>query len=141
MPNPLKNLPAKPGRTKPSSQVKKTPKPGNRKFVGPITKSHQERLRGKEPYDYNEGENEVYDLAEQEIRELQRGPKTRKRSMRREQDEYDKEYPGRFGGKPFSGKVDVGQAYYQLRKNLSPENQRLLDILAGRGDDSGNIPF
>jgi hypothetical protein len=82
-----------------------------------------------------------YNQGEHAIRELERGAGSRKRVMRREQDEYDKEYPGRFGGKPFSGKVDVGQAYYQLRKNLSPKNQRLLDILAGRGGDSNDVPF
>ena len=130
MPNPLKKLPTKPGRTKPSSRVKKTPKPGNKNFVGPLPESHYENMEARE-----------YNQNEQAIRELERGAGTRKRVMRREQDEYDKQYPGRFGGKPFSGKVDVGQVYYELRKNLSPENQRLLDILAGRGGDPDNIPF
>lgn len=35
MPNPLKNLPAKPGRTKPSSRVKKKKKSGQAGFIGP----------------------------------------------------------------------------------------------------------
>ena len=136
MPNPLRKLPfqyqsqgkrmggdeppeasmrkGKPGRTKPSSRVKKKVKPGNKKFV--------EDLADKE----DRMEMTGYQRA---MRADNRGPQTRKRVIRREEDEFFKENPGRFGGKPDSPKVDANKIYNQLRANLSPKNQELLDIL------------
>ena len=65
MPNPLRKLPTKAGRTKPSSRVKKKVKPGNKKFIGPRkfrdelaedqTARHKERIEGYEREDLETG--------------------------------------------------------------------------------------
>ena len=122
----------KAGRTKPSSRVKKKVKPGNRKFVGPLPLDRNGMVRfrpepgEKDPY---REDRQLRTRDEIEDYEAARGPGTRKRALRREQDELDKEDSGRFGGKPNNRKVDANTIYYQLRENLSPANQKLLDIL------------
>jgi hypothetical protein len=69
MPNPLRKLPAKPGRTKPSSRVKKIVKEGRPNFVGPKQNEAREgyipEYDGSEkfagPYsEYNEEDNRHY---------------------------------------------------------------------------------
>ena len=70
MPNPLKKLPTKPGRTAPSSRVKKIVKEGNKKFVGP----RQDKELDENYNPYNE-EMETY---------IPRGKEARKSARRRD---------------------------------------------------------
>jgi hypothetical protein len=52
MPNPLRKLPKKPGRTTPSSRVKKIVKEGNKKFICPkkLTLTEKEIDKDYNPY-------------------------------------------------------------------------------------------
>lgn len=121
MANPLKKLPTKPGRTAPSSRVKKIVKEGNKKFVGP--KQNKELDENYHPY--NE-EMETY---------IPRGEEARKSTRRRSKIQSTlyrgKTVPGAYDRKKVN--LNHQEVYFKLRENLSPANQRLLDILAGRG--------
>ena len=130
MPNPLNKLPKKPGRTKPSSRVKKIVKEGNPKFGG------SERAKRIDE-DYNpyseEVRNDEYKYAPR------RGYDSRKRARRKEaaedarRESQAKERIVQRSGRDAPVKTTVDNIYYKLRENLSPANARLLDILAGRG--------
>ena len=129
MPNPLRKLPTKPGRTAPSSRVKKIVKEGNPKFGG------SERAKRIDE-DYNPYSEEIRDEYEYAPR---RGYYSRKRVKRREAAEDERrasqatERIAQRSGRDAPVKTTVDNIYYQLRENLSPANARLLDILAGRG--------
>ena len=128
MANPLRKLPTKAGRTKPSSRVKKMKKKVSRNFSEP-----------REEYDIND------DLMPDHRRNLTyvapapRGYETRKRVKRKEDAEDARsasqatERKVQRLGRDAPVKTSVNGIYHQLRENLSPANQRLLDILAGRG--------
>ena len=160
MPNPLRKLPfqyqsqgkrmggdeppeasmrkGKAGRTKPSSRVKKKVKPGNRKFVGPLPLDRNGMVRfrpepgERDPY---RDDRQLRTRDEIEDYEAARGRGTRKRVMRREDDEYSKDSEARQGvldeqyERDAPQKINANSIYYRLRENLSPANQRLLDIL------------
>jgi hypothetical protein len=74
MPNPLRKLPAKAGRTKPSSSVKKKKKSGQSGFVGPRkfkdelaedqTARHKERIEGYEKEDIEAGKGKIRNINE-----------------------------------------------------------------------------
>ena len=111
----------KPGRTAPSSRVKKIVKEGNKKFVGP----RQDKELDENYNPYNE-EMETY---------IPRGKEARKSARRRDKIEstlYRGEtVPGAYDRKKVN--LNHQEVYRKLRENLSPANARLLDILAGRG--------
>jgi hypothetical protein len=121
MPNPIKRLPIKAGRTSPSSRVKKIRKEGNRKFIGPRQMSSE--------------------LAEDRARQSPedaplRGKPARKRTQRRAGARLDRELAARELENPYKGppdpKVTAKSIYTKLRKNLSPDQQMMLDQLTGR---------
>ena len=122
MANPLRKLPAKAGRTAPSSRVKKIVKEGNRKFVGP------RKFESELAEDRN-----VRQFAEDAPL---RGKEARKRTRRKTGAMYSREQAERELKNPFKGppdaKVTAKTIYSKLRKNLSPDQQRMLDELTGR---------
>lgn len=122
----------KPGRTKPSSRVKKIVKEGNKKFVGP--KRNKQLDENYHPYaEEMRMEDQEYDYVPR------RGYDSRKRVRRREAAEDERsasqatERIAKRSGRDAPVKTSVDGIYYKLRENLSPANARLLDILAGRG--------
>ena len=130
MANPLRKLPTKPGRTAPSSRVKKIVKEGNPKFGG------SERAKRIDE-DYNPYSEEIRD--DEYEYAPRRGYYSRKRVKRREAAEDARsasqatERIVQRSGRDAPIKETVNSIYYKLRENLSPANARLLDILAGRG--------
>ena len=122
MKNPLRKLPAKAGRTAPSSRVKKIVKEGNRKFVGP------RKFESELAEDRN-----VRQFAEDAPL---RGKEARKRTRRKTGAMYAREQAERELKNPWRGppdaKVTAKTIYTKLRKNLSPDQQRMLDELTGR---------
>ena len=158
MKNPLRKLPTKPGRTKPSSRVKKTPKPGNKKFIGPLSEGDEIQINEGSskfagPYaEYNEADNRdepVYrDRTEgqQFHRDVQQ-----EQSKRGRKREYTSERKRQFRLQRAGIRSDFGgdrgrplkadDIYYKLRENLSPANQRLLDILTRNTKEQTDIPF
>ena len=130
MPNPLRKLPTKPGRTAPSSRVKKIVKEGNPKFGG------SERAKRIDE-DYNPYSEEIRD--DEYEYAPRRGYYSRKRVKRKEAAEDARrasqatERIAQRSGRDAPVKTTVNSIYYKLRENLSPANARLLDILAGRG--------
>jgi hypothetical protein len=118
MANPLKNLPTKPGRTAPSSRVKKIPKEGNKKFIGPESDRVDDGQMAKWSGEADHGT--------EQYKEMRRMP--RKKVMR----EYSERYTNRnrsFDTEP----QNVRDVYFRLNSVLSPKNRRLLKILMGEG--------
>lgn len=118
MTNPLRKLPTKPGRTAPSSRVKKIVKEGNKKFIGP----ESERV-----YD---GQIEKWsgeaDYGTEQYKEMRRMP--RKKVMRGLSERYTNRNRS-FDTEP----QNVRDVYFRLNSVLSPKNRRLLKILMGEG--------
>jgi hypothetical protein len=153
MANPLRKLPSKPGRTAPSSRVKKIVKEGNSKFVGPKQnredynpeRDGSEKFAG--PYaEYNEEDNRD----EPVYRDRTEGQKfhrnfQQEQSKRGRKKEYTSQRKREFrlkkAGVISDRPLKANDIYYQLRKNLSPENQRLLDILTRNTEENNVIPF
>ena len=123
MPNPIKRLPIKAGRTSPSSRVKKIRKEGNRKFNGPSQMSSEL------------AEDRARQFSESEDAPL-RGKPARKRTQRRTEARLARELAARELENPYNGppdpKVTAKSIYTKLRKNLSPDQQMMLDQLTGR---------
>lgn len=152
MPNPLRKLPTKPGRTKPSSRVKKIVKEGNSKFVGPKQnrEDYNPERDGSEkfvgPYaEYNEEDNQSYPVyrdrteGQQFHRDVQQ-----EESKKGKKREYTSERKMNFRLKKLGvipDRLKANDIYYKLRKNLSPANQRLLDILTRNTEENNVIPF
>ena len=117
---------SKPGRTKPSSQVKKIKKKSGGYFI-----------RNPRPMEEYEDFTPDHQIPEQQ--EQVRGKQTRKRVIRKNDAEYSRDSAARQGvldGRYERGtppKINANDIYYRLRENLSPANARLLDILAGKG--------
>jgi hypothetical protein len=153
MPNPLKKLPAKPGRTKPSSRVKKIPKEGNKKFVGPKqnTEDYDPEYEGSFKFAGPYGEyNEQYNRDEPVYRNKAEGQKfhrdfQQEQSKKGKKREYTsnrkREFRLKNAGVMSDRPLKANDIYYQLRKNLSPANQRLLDILTRNTKEDNVIPF
>lgn len=123
MANPLRKLPAKAGRTAPSSRVKKIVKEGSRKFIGP------RKFEGQLAEDQT-----ARQFAEE--RPL-RGKEARKRTQRKNSARFSREQAEReLKASPLLGppdaKVTAKTIYSKLRKNLSPDQQMMLDELTGR---------
>lgn len=161
MPNPLRKLPTKPGRTKPSSRVKKIVKEGRPNFVGPKQNEAREgyipEYDGSEkfagPYsEYNEEDNRHYP----EYRKKTEGQQyhralQQQESKKGKRKEYTSERKRQFRLKKAGIRSDFGgddgrplkadDIYYKLRENLSPANQRLLDILTRNTKEQTDIPF
>jgi len=162
MPNPLEKLPAKPGRTAPSSRVKKIVKEGRPNFVGPKQNEAREgyipQYDGSEkfagPYaaEYNEEDNRY----EPEYRKKTAGQRYHRALQQQEskkgrRKEYTSERKRQFSLKKAGIRSDFGgddgrplkadDIYYKLRGNLSPANQRLLDILTRNTEEDNAIPF
>ena len=159
MANPLRKLPTKPGRTKPSSRVKKIVKEGNTKFVGPKQnrEDYDPEYEGSKkfvgPYsEYSEEDNQHYPEyrsrteGQQYHRALQQQESKRGRKR-----EYTSERKRQFRLQRAGIRSDFGgdrgrplkadDIYYKLRQNLSPANQRLLDILTRNTKEQKDIPF
>ena len=143
----------KPGRTAPSSRVKKIVKEGNKKFVGPKqnTEDYDPEYSGSEkfagPYgEYNEEDNRyepVYrDKAEgqQFHRDVQQ-EQSKKGKKKEYTSERKREFRLKKAGVISDRFLKANNIYYKLRENLSPANQRLLDILTRNTKEQTDIPF
>ena len=155
MKNPLRKLPTKPGRTKPSSRVKKTPKPGNKKFIGPLSERVEVQINEGSskfagPYADKDDPREPVYLGREEGQQLHRDVQ-QEQSKRGRKRQYTSERKRQFRLKRAGIRSDFGgdngrplkadDIYYKLRENLSPANQRLLDILTRNTKEQKDIPF
>ena len=152
MPNPLRKLPTKPGRTAPSSRVKKTPKPGNKKFIGPLSERVEDQINEGSskfvgPYSEDgepnwrsreEGQQFHRDVQQEQSKRGRKREYTseRKRQFRLQRAGIRSDFGGD-RGRP----LKADDIYYKLRENLSPANQRLLDILTRNTKEQKDIPF
>lgn len=120
MPNPLKKLPSKPGRTAPSSRVKKIPKEGNKKFIGPRSQRFEEGTEAARSAQADYGVNQVNEMRGRGLSNKQ------KRQLGQEVPQIISRSSA-FDTQP----QDMNDMYSRLSRNLSPENKRMLDILMG----------
>ena len=144
-----------PQATRPSSRVKKIVKEGRPNFVGPkqneAIKGYIPEYEGSEkfagPYSgYNEpeyrskteGQKYHRALQQQESKKGRRKEYTseRKRQFRLQRAGIRSDFGGD-KGRP----LKADDIYYKLRENLSPANQRLLDILTRNTKEDRDIPF
>ena len=143
----------KPGRTAPSSRVKKIVKEGSPKFVGPKQnrENYDPEYDGSEkfagPYaEYNEEDNRhepVYrDRTEgqQFHRDFQQ-EQSKKGKKREYTSNRKREFRLKNAGVISDHPLKANDIYYKLRENLSPANQRLLDILTRNTKEDRDIPF
>lgn len=155
MANPLRKLPAKPRRTKPSSRVKKIVKEGNKKFIGPLSEGVEDQINEGSakfagPYADKDDPREPVYLGRTEGQQYHRALQQQE-SKRGRKREYTSERKRQFRLKRAGIRSDFGgdrgrplkadDIYYKLRENLSPANQRLLDILTRNTKEQTDIPF
>ena len=143
----------KPGRTAPSSRVKKIAKEGNPKFVGPKQnrENYDPEYEGSEkfagPYSqYNAEDNQHFPeyRSKTEGQQLHRDFQ-QEQSKKGRKKEYTsnrkREFRLKKAGVISDRPLKANDIYYELRKNLSPANQRLLDILTRNTEEDNVIPF
>ena len=122
MPNPLKKLPAKAGRTRPSSRVKKIPKEGNKKFIGPKSQRFEDGAEAARSAQDDYGVTQVNEMRGRGLSNKQ------KRKLGQEVPQII-DRSSAFDTDP----QNMDDMYSRLSRNLSPENKRMLDILMGYG--------
>jgi len=135
-----------PQATRPSSRVKQTPKPGNKQFIGPLSERDEEQINEGSskfvgPYSEDGEPNwRSREEGQQFHRDFQQ-EQSKKGRKREYTSNRKREFRLKNAGVISDRPLKANDIYYELRKNLSPANQRLLDILTRNTEEDNVIPF